>query len=228
MTATADPQEVHQDVSVAIDAERALYNGPPGLVATWIDSLEVQAGDHVLHIGCGTGYYTAILAHLTGPTGRVTAVDADARLAARAGAALADRPWAAAAAGDGRTGLPRNVDVLVVHAGATHVLDEWLDAMRPGGRLIVPLTSSLPGMPPTLGKGVVLTARWEAAGWRATIGSMVMIYSLVALRDEAANAALGRALQTGAWAEVTRLRRDAHEPSAACWLHGGATCLSRA
>jgi protein-L-isoaspartate(D-aspartate) O-methyltransferase len=32
----------------------------------------IQEGEHVVHVGAGTGYYTAIMAHLAGTTGRVT------------------------------------------------------------------------------------------------------------------------------------------------------------
>jgi len=42
------------------------------------------AGEHVVHIGAGVGYYTAILAKLVGAEGRVTAIEFDAELAARA------------------------------------------------------------------------------------------------------------------------------------------------
>jgi protein-L-isoaspartate(D-aspartate) O-methyltransferase len=41
-------------------------------------------GDHVVHVGAGTGYYSAILAEMVGRTGRVTAIEIDPLLAARA------------------------------------------------------------------------------------------------------------------------------------------------
>ena len=47
------------------------------------------SGEHVVHIGTGTGYYTAILAHLVGPSGWVTGIEYDCELAARAKANLA-------------------------------------------------------------------------------------------------------------------------------------------
>jgi hypothetical protein len=54
-----------------------------------------------------------------------------------------------------------------------------------------------------------------------------MIYTLANLRDEAANARLGRALRSGQSETVTRVRRDRHDEGAGCWLHGDAVCLSR-
>jgi protein-L-isoaspartate(D-aspartate) O-methyltransferase len=56
------------------------------------DHLDLLPGEQVLHLGCGTGYYTAIIAELVGSAGRVTAVEIDATLARKARAALADGP----------------------------------------------------------------------------------------------------------------------------------------
>jgi len=36
-----------------------------------------RAGEHVVHVGAGVGYYTAILAHMVGGSGRVTAIEFD-------------------------------------------------------------------------------------------------------------------------------------------------------
>jgi hypothetical protein len=42
------------------------------------------------------------------------------------------------------------------------------------------------------------------------------------------NDRLGKAMMAGSasWQGITRLRRDAHERSASCWLHGATFCLS--
>ncbi|HKC65040.1 MAG TPA: hypothetical protein VKB86_15465, partial [Pyrinomonadaceae bacterium] len=57
-TPDTDPRHLYHNILVAIDAERKLNNGQPGSLAMWIDALELQAGDTVLHVGCGVGYYT--------------------------------------------------------------------------------------------------------------------------------------------------------------------------
>ncbi len=49
----------------------------PSLMAKMLELLDVQLGDRVLEVGAGTGYNTALLAHLTGPSGRVTCIDID-------------------------------------------------------------------------------------------------------------------------------------------------------
>lgn len=229
-TESADPALVHHNVAVAIDPARDLYNGQPSLLTSWLDRLAIAPGDRFLHIGCGTGYYTALAAQMTGPSGRVFAIDVDEDLAARARANLADWPWVQAAAGDGRTSLPSDLNALLVNAGASHVLDEWLDVMADGGRLLVPLTTatSMPTMPATIGKGVALLLTRSGSEWAARVGSLVAIYSLVGARDDAMSLKVGKALMSGRWGAVTRLRRDAHDEGPACWLHGPTSCLSTA
>ena len=58
-----NPKHVYADVLVAIDADRGLNNGQPSGLASWIDALDLKSGERVFHIGCGTGYYTALMAH---------------------------------------------------------------------------------------------------------------------------------------------------------------------
>jgi protein-L-isoaspartate O-methyltransferase len=91
-TDDADPRHLYHNVVVAIDATRHLNNGQPGFLALLIEALELQRGDRVVHIGCGLGYYTAIVAEVVGPAGLVTAVELDPTLAARAGTHLRQRP----------------------------------------------------------------------------------------------------------------------------------------
>jgi protein-L-isoaspartate(D-aspartate) O-methyltransferase len=219
---------VHRDISVAVDEARALFNGAPGVVAAWIDRLDVREGDRVLHIGCGTGYYSAILGAMTGPSGTVTAIDIDAGLAARARDALVDMPWIDVSTGDGLAGLPSNVDVLLVHAGASHLVRGWLDCLRPGSRAAIPLTCTFPGQASTLSKGFVLFLTRTDQGWAAAAGDLVVIYALAGARGDSANAALGRALARGLPTDLRSLRTDAHAETDACWLHAtDGVCLSR-
>ena len=72
------------DMIVGIAPERRLNNGQPSGHAVWIASAVPNLGDHVVHIGAGTGYYSAILAHVVGGSGRVTAVEIDPQLAPQA------------------------------------------------------------------------------------------------------------------------------------------------
>ena len=84
ITEDNDPKHLYHNILVAIDPARGLNNGQPGFLASLMDALELKAGEHMAHIGCGTGYYCAILAEVVGKKGRVTAVEIDQKLAARA------------------------------------------------------------------------------------------------------------------------------------------------
>ena len=81
VTPDADPIYLYTDGVIGILPKRNLTNGQPSLHAALIVAAAPQPGEHVLHIG--VGYYTAILAELVGATGRVTAIEYDAELAAR-------------------------------------------------------------------------------------------------------------------------------------------------
>ncbi|HEX9366565.1 MAG TPA: methyltransferase domain-containing protein, partial [Vicinamibacterales bacterium] len=229
LTADADPARVSHNIGVAIDAERQLFNGQPATIGSWIDALELAPGARVLHIGCGLGYYTALMAHCAGPGGRILAFEADSSLAESARRNLASMPWVDVRA-DATSPLDGDTfDAILVNAGVTHPLEAWLDALAPGGRLILPMTSTMVPMG-TIGKGLVFLVTKDAEGaLAARVSGVVAIFSAVGLRDDFLNASLGKAMMTGPqqWQAVTRLRRDPHDPGLSCWLHGPSFCLSK-
>jgi hypothetical protein len=65
-----DPVYLYSDVLIGIVPERGLNNGMPSYHAPLIASAGIRPGEHVVHIGAGVGYYTAIMAHLSGTAGR--------------------------------------------------------------------------------------------------------------------------------------------------------------
>jgi protein-L-isoaspartate(D-aspartate) O-methyltransferase len=96
-----DPVYLYQDLLVGIIPERGLNNGRPSFQALLIASAAPLPGEHAVHIGAGTGYYTAILAHMVGDAGRVTAIEYDAALAERLKANFAGQSNLRALYGDG-------------------------------------------------------------------------------------------------------------------------------
>jgi len=227
-TPDADPRRTCHDYSIAIDVSRQLFNGAPGVVAKSIEVLDLQPGDQVLHVGAGLGYYTAILAELTGKSGRVLAYEVDERLAVAARSNL--RPWPHV---DLRHGDSANIpsqeafDAVLVSAGMTHPLASWLDGTNVGGRLVVPLTVSLSGMGP-LGKGmtVLLTKRVSGDFDVRSLG-LTAIYSAAAIRDGSLEERLGQAMQRMPYPRFTALARSAHAPGSKCWLHGDGFCIGQ-
>jgi protein-L-isoaspartate(D-aspartate) O-methyltransferase len=226
-TADADPRHLYHNVAVAIDPGRMLFNGAPGLIAMAIDSLMLRPGDRVLHLGTGLGYYTALIASCVGPAGRVLGIEVDAGLAAGARANLADQHHVEIRQGNGAGQLGETFDAMLINAGVTHPLQSWIDALAVGGRMIVPITATMPPMT-TIGKGpmVLLTRTGDPARLGARFVGFVAIYSAIGLRDDATNALVGKALAASPFAPVTSLRLDPHEAGPTCWVHGTDFCLS--
>jgi protein-L-isoaspartate(D-aspartate) O-methyltransferase len=137
-TPTDDPIHVYQNVLFALDREKRINNGEPFLHGQLLGALAPTRGNVVLHIGCGTGYYTAILAHLVGPSGKVVAYEIEPELGHRALENL--KPWdnVEVRIASGVDKLPR-CDAIYVNAGATRPVASWLDALNEKGKLLFPL-----------------------------------------------------------------------------------------
>lgn len=229
-TPDSSPEHLYADVAVAIDAARLMNNGAPGLVAPMIDALDLRAGERVVHVGCGTGYYTAILAEIVGREGRVEAIEIEPESVARARESLRGYPQVEVIRSDGSRYRAASPDAILVTAGATHPRREWLDALAPGSRLVVPLTAvSIPGRMARFGRslaGRVLRVVAEPGGLRAEFVETVGISFCHGARDLDHERRLREALVHGGAGTVASLRRDPHEPDASCWLHAEGFCLS--
>jgi protein-L-isoaspartate(D-aspartate) O-methyltransferase len=140
-TPNTDPAWLYHDVAVTIDPARNLNNGVPSFWAKNLDNLELKKGHRVLQVGAGTGYYTAVLAEIVGSRGQVTAIEFDEALAERAHNNLVGWDNVEVVCGDGRSHDAGPVDSIVVFAGSTHPAPRWLDRLKPGGQLLMPLTA---------------------------------------------------------------------------------------
>jgi protein-L-isoaspartate(D-aspartate) O-methyltransferase len=225
VTDVTAPRELYRDVAVYLDSSKSPTNGNPSTLAPWLDALNLSDGKSVFHLGCGTGYYTAIIAEVVGPRGQVTAADVDPVLAAQARKSLARYPNVQVIEGDGGsvdTGLR---DAIFVNAGVTHPTEQWLESMTVGGTLVLPITIEI-GMP-HVGKGLALRVSRLASGYEARFFPMpVMIYSCTSVRDAQIGAAFGQRFMSGTFDSVRSLRRDPHSPESSCWLHSTTFCLS--
>jgi protein-L-isoaspartate(D-aspartate) O-methyltransferase len=227
-----NPRHLYHDELVAIDRTRLLNNGQPSSLATWMHLLDLQRGNRVFHAGCGVGYYTAILAEVVGTDGDVLAVEIDSDLVMRAHANLSNLGNVRVVAADAITYDPGERDAIFINAGVTHPQPLWLDRLRPNGRLLLPMTVTLPSPMESkgaVGSGHMLLVRRVAGGYQASFESMVTIYSSPTGRDPQFNAALGRLFRetiVGKRADIRMVRRDPHPPDASCWLHGEGFCLS--
>jgi protein-L-isoaspartate(D-aspartate) O-methyltransferase len=223
-TPSDDPVYLYQDALVGIVPERDLNNGQPSLHAMLIAAAASRQGQHVVHIGAGVGYYTAILAHMVGASGRVTAIEFDSGLAERLAVNFAGQPNVRALPGDGAQIEFDAADVIYVNAGATRPADIWLDRLNDGGRLILPLTSDKgfgenPENIPIQRRGAVFGIVRRDKEFLAKWISAVAIFPCEGARDAESERALAAAFEKGGWEQVTRLYRRGDLPDEQCWLN---------
>ncbi len=135
---TSNPRHLYRNVLVAIDPARGINNGEPALHAAWLAAVAPKRGERVCHIGAGGGYYTAILSELVGESGRVEAYEIVPELAKMAASNLTDRRNVKVHGCDPAGVELGQFDVIYVNAAAIAPPVQWLDALKPGGRLIFP------------------------------------------------------------------------------------------
>ncbi|MGE8131898.1 protein-L-isoaspartate O-methyltransferase family protein [Methylobacterium sp. NPDC080182] len=137
-TPSADPVFVYQNCLVALDAAKGINNGEPFLHARWLGAAALKGGETIVHIGAGTGYYTALLSMLALPNDHVHAFEIEPTLARRASDNLAPFEGVTVVQGDA-TELPLpDCDLIYVNAGVASPPGPWLKALRPGGRIVFP------------------------------------------------------------------------------------------
>jgi protein-L-isoaspartate(D-aspartate) O-methyltransferase len=233
-TVDADPRRIYHDVLVGIDPSRRLNNGQPSALARWFAGTDFRRGDAALHIGCGVGYYTAIIAELVGPSGRVHGYELDPTLAERARANLA--AWSNVTVEAGDASAPTGpFDAIFVNAGCTFARREWLAALAPGGRLVLPLTVHLPHMPSLGGVGAMVRIDRPAAGpgadarlpdrWAARAFSQVGIFDCAGARDPAHEPILRALAVPGGAERIKAVAIEPHDKADACLAHLDGFCL---
>lgn len=221
--ASSDPRDVYHNVVIPLDAAREINNGQPSALAAWIGALALQPGERAYHLGCGAGYYTAIIAEVVGSEGRVVASDVQPDLAARAQRNLAAYKNVAVHHSPDGVFDPGPVDAMLINAGVTHPLALWLDRLSERGRIVFPLTISVS---PSHGQGVMLKVARAGDGFSASLVSPVAIFSAVSIRDPQAEPLVREFLASGGFKRLKSLRRDNHARSENCLLHAPEFCLS--
>ena len=222
-TSTHEPRDVYHNVVIALDAAADINNGQPTALAQWINALDLRPGDRAYHLGCGVGYYTAIIAEMVGAQGSVLGCEVRNELALRACENLQDYPNVTVHAGDGAVFDPGECDAMLINAGVTLPSPLWLERLREGGRLVVPLTMATGG---TLGTGIMAKIVRRGNGFSAEIVTWLAIYSCTGLRDAELEPLIKKTITTGAIMKLQSVRVDEHEQCDACLLHGKGVCLS--
>jgi protein-L-isoaspartate(D-aspartate) O-methyltransferase len=228
-TPSDDPVYLYTNDLVAIDTGRQINNGQPSLHAYLLNAAAPRKGEHVVHVGTGSGYYTAIMAEMVGPSGRVTGVEYDPQLAQGAAANLAAYPHVSIIEGDGAAIFYDTADVIYINAGATAPAAAWLDRLADGGRLILPLTTQkgfgLIEPAKMAQRGAVFRVERRGEDYMVRWLSPVAIFPCAGNRDEISETALAQALESGGAQKVTRLYREP-VPEERCWLRGQGWCFA--
>jgi protein-L-isoaspartate(D-aspartate) O-methyltransferase len=218
-TLTDDPTVLYQDVVVSLGSGGPLNNGQPTLHALCLAALAPKKGERVVHVGAGTGYYTTLLAKLVGESGVVDAYEIEPTLAQRAIDNLAAFPNVTVHARSGAEGTLPECNVLYVNAGATEPLAIWLDALRPMGRLLFPMT-------PDAGVGaMLLVTKQEDGSFTARFLLQAQFISCTGARNEVTERKLAEAFRDNSWSKVKSLHRN-DEPDDSCWCSGPGWWLS--
>lgn len=137
-------QVVHAREDRALPLFHGQTGSQPSTVAAMLRLLQVPVGGRVLDVGSGSGWSTALLAWLVGPTGEVLGLELDPDLRAFGAANLAafDLPWARIEQADpphlGRP-IPGGWDRILVSASPRVLPEELVGQLAAGGRMVLPV-----------------------------------------------------------------------------------------
>ncbi len=141
-------QRAHADYDGPLPIGHGQTNSQPRTVAAMLRLLDVGWGMRVLDVGAGSGWTTALLAHLVGPRGQVLGVELIPELARWGAANLAgaSHPWASiVTATPGVLGLPEQgpFDRILVSAEPDELPQSLVDQLRDGGVMVIPVAGEM-------------------------------------------------------------------------------------
>ena len=122
----------------------------PLTVAFMLELLQPQAGDKILEVGSGSGWQTALLAHIAGESGKVFAVELIPELEEFGRKNVAKynfykRKIAEFHSFNAAKGMPENApfDRIISAASGGEIPPAWKEQLAIGGRLVAPVRGSV-------------------------------------------------------------------------------------
>jgi len=120
----------------------------PSTVAFMLELLQLQAGDKILDVGSGSGWTTALLAHIVGPEGKVIGVELIPELVLYGRENLKKYNFANAQIMQAQKevfGFPDKApfDKILVSAAAETLPQTLVGQLKIGGRMVIPIESSV-------------------------------------------------------------------------------------
>jgi protein-L-isoaspartate(D-aspartate) O-methyltransferase len=132
----------YRDGALPIGCEQTISQ--PWIVAAIAQALRLGGTEHVLEVGTGSGYSTAILSHLAASVVSIERIEA---LASEAERRLHDLACenVDVRLGDGTLGLAEQApfDAIAVHAAAPRLPPALIDQLAVGGRIVIPLVAGV-------------------------------------------------------------------------------------
>jgi len=143
------PDEVvgQVDIDMPLPIGHGVTNSQPSTVARMLEWLEVEPGQKILDVGSGSGWTTALLAHLVGQNGYVIGVERIAELVEvgrENTMRLGIKNVEFHEAGD-VYGWPDEApyDRILVSADARDLPDDLTEQLAPGGIIVIPVAGSI-------------------------------------------------------------------------------------
>ncbi len=122
----------------------------PLVVAFMIEQLEPKEGDKILDIGSGSGWTAALLAEIVGERGKVIAIDIVPELVEFGKKNIEkynfiEKGIVECICADGSKGYQKGTpyDKILVSATAREIASAWQEQLKVGGRIVVPIDSSV-------------------------------------------------------------------------------------
>ncbi len=122
----------------------------PLTVAFMLELLQPKEGDHILDVGSGSGWTTALLSQIVGDRGRVTAIEIVPELKELGEKNVSkyhfiEKGIAKFILGDGSQGYRNRApyDKILASASGNQLPSAWKKQLKIGGRIVCPIGSSI-------------------------------------------------------------------------------------
>ena len=144
-----EDQEEYAYLNSALPIGHKQTISQPLVVAFMLELLEPKRGEKILDIGSGSGWQTALLAHIVGKDGKVIAIERLPELVQSAKANLANYPKLLERIemldGNASKGFEQNApyDKIIAAASAKKIPNEWKEQLKIGGQIVAPVRESI-------------------------------------------------------------------------------------
>ena len=137
----------YSNIDKALPIEFGQTNSQPSTVRKMLEWLDAKQGDKILDVGSGSGWSTALLASITGPNGKVFAVEKISELVnfGRSNCKKLAITNVRFFRSGKIYGLPEYApfDRILVSAAAQKLPNELLSQLKIGGKLVIPVKNDI-------------------------------------------------------------------------------------